>query len=193
MSPSTPAGLVIVAALYRAVYRDTITGSDPTDLYRQLRDQPEAAFFPVQTMGLLRADMQATWLVSVMSAGSNRRLALQPVHRPRDGSQLVPVDATGRGRGISVSDEAKAGTRLSALAIFGSLLSTLAATIVNDSLSATASELHVSVADVASVIIGYLLTMALSLPLSGGLVERFGVRQVYLPSTTTRSGSGSPP
>lgn len=68
MSPSTPAGLVIVAVLYRAVYRDTITGSDPTDLYRQLRDQPEAAFFPVQTTSLLRADMQATWLVSVMSA-----------------------------------------------------------------------------------------------------------------------------
>lgn len=70
--------------------------------------------------------------------------------------------------------------KIIAVAISGSLLSQLDATIVNVSLSNLASDLHTSLATIQWVTSGYLLALTLALPLSGWLVDRIGAKMVYL-------------
>ncbi|MCW2530024.1 MAG: Drug resistance transporter EmrB/QacA subfamily [Pseudonocardiales bacterium] len=66
------------------------------------------------------------------------------------------------------------------LAIFGSLLSTLDTTIVNVSLDTLQKDLHTDIATVQWVTTGYLLALALAMPLSGWLVEKFGAKRLYV-------------
>lgn len=70
--------------------------------------------------------------------------------------------------------------KVSSIAVLGSLMSQLDATIVNVSLSSLATELHTSLSVVQWVTSGYLLALALMLPLSAWLVSRIGARAVYL-------------
>jgi len=70
--------------------------------------------------------------------------------------------------------------KIAAVAIMGSLLAQLDATIVNVSLSSLAVELHSSLETIQWVTSGYLLALALMLPLSGWLVDRIGAKAVYL-------------
>jgi EmrB/QacA subfamily drug resistance transporter len=70
--------------------------------------------------------------------------------------------------------------RISAVALFGALLSQLDATIVNVSLSSLASDLHSGLSTVQWVTSGYLLALTLVLPLNGWLVDRIGVKALYL-------------
>ncbi|GEN16382.1 MFS transporter [Neoasaia chiangmaiensis] len=56
----------------------------------------------------------------------------------------------------------------------------LDATIVNVSLTTLAHELRTSLNTIQWTMSGYLLALALTLPLSGWLVDRFGTRAVYL-------------
>lgn len=70
--------------------------------------------------------------------------------------------------------------KITAVAILGSLLAQLDATIVNVSLSSLATELHASLAAIQWVTSGYLLALTLVLPLNGWLVDRVGGRAVYL-------------
>jgi EmrB/QacA subfamily drug resistance transporter len=66
------------------------------------------------------------------------------------------------------------------VAILGSLLAQLDATVVNVSLSSLATELHSSLSVIQWVTSGYLLALALALPLNAWLVERIGAKKVYL-------------
>lgn len=70
--------------------------------------------------------------------------------------------------------------RVARVAIFGSLLSTLDATIVNVSLRTMQQSLATDLATVQWGGAGYLLALALALPLSGWLVERLGASRLYL-------------
>ncbi len=64
--------------------------------------------------------------------------------------------------------------------VLGSFLSTLDATVVNVSLSSLAAELHTRLSVIQWVSSGYLLALALMLPLNGWLVERIGTKRLYL-------------
>ncbi len=70
--------------------------------------------------------------------------------------------------------------RIAGVAAIGSFLSQLDATMVNVSLSSLARDLHASLSDIQWVTSGYLLALALTLPLSGWLVDRIGAKALYL-------------
>jgi len=75
--------------------------------------------------------------------------------------------------------------RIAVVAIFGTLLSQLDATIVNVSLSSLARDLHSNLSTIQWVTSGYLLALTLILPLNGWLVDRIGGRALYLWCFTT--------
>jgi EmrB/QacA subfamily drug resistance transporter len=64
--------------------------------------------------------------------------------------------------------------------VLGSFLAQLDATVVNVSLSSLAVELHSSLTAIQWVTSGYLLALALMLPLNGWLVDRIGAKSLYL-------------
>ena len=66
------------------------------------------------------------------------------------------------------------------VAVLGSFLAQLDATVVNVSLGSLAVELHCSLQAIQWVTSGYLLALALMLPLNGWLVERTGTKRLYL-------------
>src|SRR3984893_17580584 len=70
--------------------------------------------------------------------------------------------------------------KITAVAVLGSFLSQLDAIIVNVSLSSLALDLHSSLTAIQWVTSGYLLALALMLPLNGWLVERIGAKSLYL-------------
>ena len=70
--------------------------------------------------------------------------------------------------------------RIVSVAVLGSFLSQLDATVVNVSLSSLAAELHSSLPVIQWVTSGYLLALVLMLPLNGWLVERMGAKRLYL-------------
>src|SRR6201995_5151690 len=70
--------------------------------------------------------------------------------------------------------------KISSVAIIGSFLAQMDATIVNVSLSSLALELHTSLSTIQWVTSGYLLALALTLPLSGWLVDRMGAKALHL-------------
>ena len=70
--------------------------------------------------------------------------------------------------------------KITSVAVLGSFLAQLDATVVNVSLSSLAVDLHSSLATIQWVTSGYLLALALMLPLNGWLVERIGAKSLYL-------------
>ena len=70
--------------------------------------------------------------------------------------------------------------RVVAVVNLGPFMSNLDATIVNVSLSSLAQALHSTVETIQWVTSGYLLSLALMLPLSGWLVDRIGAKRLYL-------------
>jgi len=70
--------------------------------------------------------------------------------------------------------------RIGAVAVLGSFISQMDATVVNVSLSSLAFELHTTLSSIQWVTSGYLLALALTLPLSGWLVDRIGAKALYL-------------
>jgi EmrB/QacA subfamily drug resistance transporter len=70
--------------------------------------------------------------------------------------------------------------KILSVAILGSFLSNLDATIVNVSLSSLASDLHTTLGTIQWVTSGYLLALTLILPLNGWLVDRIGAKALYL-------------
>ncbi len=70
--------------------------------------------------------------------------------------------------------------KITSVAVLGSFLAQLDATVVNVSLSSLAVDLHSSLAVIQWVTSGYLLALALMLPLNGWLVERIGAKSLYL-------------
>src|SRR4051794_41919561 len=71
---------------------------------------------------------------------------------------------------------------IAAVVIVGAIMSILDTTIVNIALDALARELHASLDDVQWVTTGYLLSLAIVIPLTGWASERWGARRVWLGS-----------
>jgi EmrB/QacA subfamily drug resistance transporter len=70
--------------------------------------------------------------------------------------------------------------KITSVAVLGSFLSQMDATVVNVSLSNLATELHSSLTAIQWVTSGYLLALTLMLPLNGWLVDRIGAKKLYL-------------
>jgi MFS family permease len=70
--------------------------------------------------------------------------------------------------------------KVTSVAVLGSFLSQIDATVVNVSLSSLAVELHSSLSVIQWVTSGYLLALALMLPLNSWMVDRIGAKALYL-------------
>src|SRR6202021_2690873 len=70
--------------------------------------------------------------------------------------------------------------KIIAVTVAGAFMTQLSTTMVNVSLSNLGTELHASLSAIQWVTSGYLLALALMLPLTGWLVERIGVKALYL-------------
>lgn len=70
--------------------------------------------------------------------------------------------------------------RVVGVAVLGPLMTQMDSTIVNVSLATIRQDLHASLDAVQWVIGGYLLALALTLPLNGWLVDRLGAKRLYL-------------
>jgi MFS family permease len=68
--------------------------------------------------------------------------------------------------------------KITVVAVLGSFLAQLDTTVVNVSLSSLAVDLHSSLTAIQWVTSGYLLALALMLPLNGWLVERIGAKSL---------------
>src|ERR1700727_1468379 len=64
--------------------------------------------------------------------------------------------------------------------LLGPLMAQMDSTIVNVSLSSIRESLHASIASAQWIISGYLLALALMLPLNGWLVDRLGAKHLYI-------------
>jgi EmrB/QacA subfamily drug resistance transporter len=69
---------------------------------------------------------------------------------------------------------------MASVVLLGPLMSSLDSTVVNVSLARLAHDLQAPLARIQWVTTGYLLALALMLPLSGWLVDRLGAKRVYL-------------
>jgi EmrB/QacA subfamily drug resistance transporter len=70
--------------------------------------------------------------------------------------------------------------KIIAVTVAGAFMTQLSTTMVNVSLSNLGAELHASLSAIQWVTSGYLLALALMLPLNGWLVERIGAKALYL-------------
>ena len=70
--------------------------------------------------------------------------------------------------------------KAASVAVLGSLLAQIDSTVVNVSLSSLATDLHSSLMTIQWVTSGYLLALALIMPLNGWLVDRIGTKRLYL-------------
>lgn len=70
--------------------------------------------------------------------------------------------------------------KIAAVAAGGAFLSQIDATVVNVSLSTLANDLHTNLNTIQWVTSGYLLALALTLPLNGWVVDRIGAKAVYI-------------
>ncbi len=70
--------------------------------------------------------------------------------------------------------------KIAAVALMGAFVAQLDATVVNVSLSSLATELQTSLSTIQWVTSGYLLALALMLPLNGWLVDRIVAKSLYL-------------
>jgi EmrB/QacA subfamily drug resistance transporter len=73
---------------------------------------------------------------------------------------------------------------ISAVVVIGAIMSILDTTIVNVALETLGRDLHVGLGEVQWVATGYLLALAVVIPLTGWMSERFGARRVWLTSVT---------
>ncbi len=70
--------------------------------------------------------------------------------------------------------------RIAAVVFLGPFMTQIDSTVVNVSLSTLRDQLHSSIAAAQWVMSGYLLALALMLPLNGWLVDRIGAKRLYL-------------
>jgi EmrB/QacA subfamily drug resistance transporter len=83
--------------------------------------------------------------------------------------------------GVDQADRLAPGVwKVVCVAAIGSFMAQLDATVVNVSLASLAADLHVGLSAIQWVTSGYLLALALTLPLSGWLVDRIGAKALYL-------------
>jgi EmrB/QacA subfamily drug resistance transporter len=72
--------------------------------------------------------------------------------------------------------------RVAAVVVIGSIMSILDTTIVNVALQTLHRELHSPLSDIQWVLTGYLLSLAVVIPISGWASRRFGAKNIYLMS-----------
>lgn len=105
------------------------------------------------------------------------------------GSALHPAGAGGGRNGNSprsAYDDARGRGGIAykwlvvAVVIFGIFMSILDSTIVNIALAKLQTVFGVGLNDIQWVFTGYLLALAVSVPLAGYLADRFGIKRVYL-------------
>ena len=70
--------------------------------------------------------------------------------------------------------------RIAAVVVLGSIMSILDTTIVNVALATLHRDLHSPLTDIQWVMTGYLLSLAVVIPLSGWASRRFGAKRMYL-------------
>ena len=70
--------------------------------------------------------------------------------------------------------------KVATVAIVGPFMTQMDSTVVNVSLTAIRQDLHASIATSQWIVSGYLLALALMLPLNGWLVDRIGAKRLYL-------------
>jgi EmrB/QacA subfamily drug resistance transporter len=70
--------------------------------------------------------------------------------------------------------------RVAGVVLLGPVMTNLDSTIVNVALASIRRDLHASLESAQWIVSGYLLALALMLPLNGWLVDRVGARRVYL-------------
>jgi EmrB/QacA subfamily drug resistance transporter len=70
--------------------------------------------------------------------------------------------------------------RVAAVVFVGPFMTQIDSTVVNVSLSSIGDALHATIATTQWVISGYLLALALMLPLNGWFVDRFGAKRLYI-------------
>jgi EmrB/QacA subfamily drug resistance transporter len=70
--------------------------------------------------------------------------------------------------------------KIGMVAMLGPLMTQLDSTVVNVSLEDLRAELHTTLTTIQWVTSGYLLALALTLPLTGWLVDRIGAKRVYM-------------
>src|SRR6201996_6987637 len=113
----------------------------------------------------------AFWRSACLPPGTSAVfMAATPLSKPMASTEAQPEAAR------SSSDLWK----VSSVAVLGAFISQMDATVVNVSLSSLALELHTSLSSIQWVTSGYLLAAALTLPLSGWLVDRIGAKTLYL-------------
>ena len=70
--------------------------------------------------------------------------------------------------------------RTIAVVFIGPFMTQMDSTVVNVSLSTIRDDLHATIDAAQWVVTGYLLALALMLPLNGWLVDRLGAKRLYL-------------
>ena len=70
--------------------------------------------------------------------------------------------------------------KVATIAILGPFMTSLDSTVVNIALPVLSREFNASVNEIQWIISGYLLALALTLPMSGWLVDKLGAKKVYL-------------
>lgn len=70
--------------------------------------------------------------------------------------------------------------KVAAVVVVGPFMTQMDSTVVTVSLSAIRQELHASIATSQWIVSGYLLALALMLPLNGWLLDRIGAKRLYL-------------
>jgi EmrB/QacA subfamily drug resistance transporter len=73
---------------------------------------------------------------------------------------------------------------LALVVILGAVMSILDTTIVNVAIETLSRELHTTLSTIQWVTTGYLLALAIVIPLSGWAIERFGARHMWMVSLT---------
>ena len=96
----------------------------------------------------------------------------------RGGGAQVPGDS---GRGILAGLDPQL-RRLAVVVVLGSIMSILDTTIVNVAIPTLAKDFRAPLSQVQWVSTGYLLALAMTIPLTGWAVERFGAKRMWIAS-----------
>jgi EmrB/QacA subfamily drug resistance transporter len=93
-------------------------------------------------------------------------------------SAAPPAAPAVQGRHVILHDPVL--VRLSVVVILGAIMSILDTTIVNVAIETLARTFHTSISTMQWVTTGYLLALAIVIPMSGWAVERFGARRMWM-------------
>src|SRR5450755_902154 len=94
-----------------------------------------------------------------------------PTHRTRKHLDSSPAD--GLSRGVKI---------VAAVVVLGAIMSVLDTTMINVALDTLSRDLHSPLSTIQWVSTGYLLSLAMVIPLAGWLSERFGSKRVWMVS-----------